>query len=374
MTIDSVMDLPFIPGRQLSELFFYEAVKPIMAVHYPLLVYSAARLDSGSEVLGYDTPQSRDHGWGPRLQVFISEQDYACCADEIVRVLGEELPLAIHGYPTNFTDANLGDGWLRHTEARPIRHGVSVQTPRSFFESYLGVNPLVELSSVDWLLCPQQRLLTVTAGQVFHDGLGELELTRARLRYFPHAVWLHMLAAQWRRIAQEEPFMARCGDVGDELGSRLIAGRLVQELMRLAFLMERRYWPYSKWFGAAFAKLACAAALMPILKHVLNGQTWREREAHLTAAYEHLARMHNALAITPPLPVTVSLFHDRPYQVLQSDNFAEAIRAAITDPATRILPVHIGSVDQISDATDMLTRVRRLQRLRTLYETESEAL
>jgi hypothetical protein len=52
--------------------------------------------------------------------------------------------------------------------------------------------------------------------------------------------------------------MARCGDVGDELGSRLVAARLIEELMRLCFLMEKQYWPYAKWFGTAFSKLACA--------------------------------------------------------------------------------------------------------------------
>jgi hypothetical protein len=46
--------------------------------------------------------------------------------------------------------------------------------------------------------------------------------------------------------------MARCGDVGDELGSRLVAARLIEELM------QKQYWPYAKWFGTAFSKLACA--------------------------------------------------------------------------------------------------------------------
>lgn len=55
----------FIEGLKLSEIFFFEAVQPILTTHFPGLPYSAARLDYGSEVLGFDTPQSRDHHWGP---------------------------------------------------------------------------------------------------------------------------------------------------------------------------------------------------------------------------------------------------------------------------------------------------------------------
>jgi hypothetical protein len=34
-------------------------------------------------------------------------------------------------------------------------------------------------------------------------------------------------------------FLGRAGDVGDELGSKIVAARIVRELVRLSFLMER---------------------------------------------------------------------------------------------------------------------------------------
>ena len=108
---------------------------------------------------------------------------------------------------------------------------------------------------------PQQPLLEVTAGGVFHDGLGELIPMREKLAWYPHDVWLYLLASQWMRIAQEEPFVGRCAEAGDELGSRIVAGRIVRDLMRLCFLIERRYAPYSKWLGTAFARLDCASEL-----------------------------------------------------------------------------------------------------------------
>ncbi len=55
------MDPPFVNGLRLSELFYTEAVKPILNARFPNLDYSAGLIGTGSEVLGFDTPQSMDH-------------------------------------------------------------------------------------------------------------------------------------------------------------------------------------------------------------------------------------------------------------------------------------------------------------------------
>ena len=89
----------------------------------------------------------------------------------------------------------------------------------------------------------QQHLLGVTAGAVYVDQLEELQRIRAKLRYYPHDVWLYLLAAQWARIGQEEHFVGRTGGIGDALGSRLLATRLVHDMMMLCFLQEKRYAP-----------------------------------------------------------------------------------------------------------------------------------
>lgn len=81
-----------------------------------------------------------------------------------------------------------------------------------------------------------------------------------------------MLAAQWIKIFKEQAFVGRCGDAGADFGSMIIAARQVKNLMRLCFLMERKYAPYSKWFGTAFAGLDCAKELNPIFKEVLQAR------------------------------------------------------------------------------------------------------
>jgi hypothetical protein len=244
-----------------------------------------------------------------------------------------------------------------------------VYTVRDYVRGILHVEFDQEWQAVDWLTFSEQHLRSLTAGKVFHDGLGQLEPLREKLHDYPRDVWLYLLAAQWRRIAQEEPFMGRCGQAGDELGSRLVAARLVRDLMHLCFLMERKYAPYIKWLGTAFAQLQCAGHLTPILMQTLEAATWQEREKPLTDAYEFVAEMHNHLGITAPLATGVSQFYERPFRVIQADRFVDAIRAAIVSEEVRSLPEHLGSVDQFTDSTDALDH---LTRFRFVLNTEKE--
>jgi hypothetical protein len=356
----------FIPGLELSERFYQEAVKPILAAHFPGLSCSAALIGPGSEVLGFDTPQSTDHDWEPRLLLFLSEADYAARRDEIDDAMRRESPGEFLGWPARFGRHEDGTAALDEDAAE---HGVRMFTVRDFFTGYLAWDPDLELRAVDWLTFPEQHLRSIVSGHVFHDGLGQLEPIRARLRYYPHDVWLYLLAAQWRRIAQEEAFMGRCGQVGDELGSRLVAARLVRDLMRLCFLMERQYAPYIKWLGTAFAQLACAEHLAPILLRVLDAASWQEREKHLSAAYESVARMHNGLGITEPLPTQVSQYYTRSFLVIHADRFVDAIRAAITSEEVLALPPNVGAVDQFVDSTDVLGDPAQSSRLRPMVSS-----
>jgi hypothetical protein len=369
--MNEIVDYPFISGLELSRLLYEEAVRPLLANRFPTLVYSAALLGSGSEVLGFDTPQSMDHSWGPRLMLFLTEADFPAYQKPIDHLLRRELPADIHGIPTSLAITR-GDPQVAADEDGTLpNHRVQIFTVDTFFGDLLKVNPRQDLSVIEWLTIPEQILRSVTAVRVFHDGLGELESIRRRLRYYPHDVWLYLLANQWGRIAQEEAFVGRCGQVGDELGSRLVAARLIRDLMRLCFLIEKQYAPYIKWLGSAFQQLACAEQLTPIFHRVLDAATWPEREKHLTAAYEFVALKHNQLGITESLPAKVARFHERPFFVIQAEKFADALRAAITGEELLALPPQLGSVDQFVDSTDVLSYPEAFSQFRQLYQSHN---
>ena len=305
----------------------------------------------GSEVLGFDTPRSTDHGWGPRLQVFVAEDD----VERVRSLIRERLPDEFRGWPTHF-------GW----DAVPVDHHVEVTNLGRWLESALGFDPRRATTVVDWLATPQQLLLEATAGAVFHDGLGELDGVRTALAWYPDDVWLWLLACQWRRLEQEEPFVGRAAEVGDELGSRLLAGRLCRDVMRLAFLLERRYAPYGKWFGSAFARLEAAAELGPALAEVLDARDYESRERALVTAYEALARRQNALGVTRWVDPSVRLFHGRPFRVLGSERFVEACLERVTDAWLQAAPP-LGAIDQFVDSTDVLSYPERARRITAVY-------
>ena len=357
------METPFIKGLELSQLLYEEAVSPLLANHFPDLPYGAGLLFHGSEVLGFDTPQSRDHDWGPRLQLFLAEDAAGTLGGEIDALLCRDLPGEIHGYPINMACGEEA----RVTMGQDARHAITITTTRRFAQHVLVWDCASPPAAVDWVTFPQQRLRSIRSGAVFHDDLGTLTALRKTLDTYPHDVWLYLMAAQWQRISEEEHFMGRCGQVGDDLGSRLIAGRLVRDVMGLCFLIERQYAPYVKWFGTTFAGLACAEALQPILTEALRAETWQAREQHLSAVYKRLAALHNALSITPPLPTEVVPFFGRPFQVIQAGRFSDALRAQITDRDVLALPPHLGGLDQWTDSTEVYNNLRQLDRFTFAY-------
>jgi hypothetical protein len=364
-------DNGFITGLDLSESFYNEAVQPILLQEFSGLLYAAALTGSGSEVLGFDTEMSRDHHWGPRVMLFVSEVDIAKYKSSVTQTLSERLPRRFRGFPTSYTAPNPDDNGVQlldYREEGSINHRVSMTPIRDFFMDYLGFDINHEITPVDWLTFPDQKLLSITAGRVFHDEAGLKDVLN-RFAYYPHDVWLYLLAAGWARIEQEEHLMGRAGSVGDEIGSAIIASRLVRDLMRLCFLMEKRYAPYPKWFGTAFRRLASAGKLEPVLARVLSAEDWQAREKYLMEAYEYVANLHNQLAITEPMPTTASQFFGRPFFVISKGVFSKAISAEISDRSVREIankPL-IGSIDQLSDSTDLQSDPIWRAALRGLY-------
>lgn len=357
----------FVSGLKLSQRFFEEVVQPLIVKNFPHLPYAAALLGQGSEVLGFDTELSIDHDWGPRLFLFLKEED-ADQRDAIGKMLSQQLPETFEGFSVSFPDPV--EPRLRAMTRPlpgPIMHRVIPITVRDFVRIHLGYDLTQSLEAVDWLTFPSAVLGELVAGEVFSDEIGELTALRRRFAWYPHDIWLYLLAAGWQRIGQEEHLMPRAGSVGDEPGSALIASRLVRDIMRQGFLLERRYAPYAKWFGSAFQQLSCASELGPLLWRAQLASTWNERVEALASAYEVLARRQNELKVSRPVPATVSFFYDRPFPVIHGEHFARALIEQIKDAPVQHLARQrlIGNVDQWSDNTDIPGLAR--EKLRQLY-------
>lgn len=347
---------PLSPGQELARRFYLHAVAPLLGG----VPHAAALLGNGSEVLGYDDRTSTDHDYGPRLQLFLP----AGTDPAPVQLALTALPDQFDGFPVGFHrafGATPDDG-----------HQIEVTTVEGFFTAALGTDPASGLTLADWLLAPTQRLATLTAGAVFHDPAGALAQRRDTLSWYPDDTWRYVLAAGWLRIGQEEAFIGRTGGTGDDLGSAVVTSRVVRDLIRLAFLVERRWAPYSKWLGRAFAGLRLAVRLRPALDRALSADGWREREAGVCEAASLLGQATNQLRLAAPVDPSPRRFHERDIRVVGGERFAEALTEDITDPQVRQLLARLGTrggglsvgalpgaIDQAVDSVDVLTRPER---------------
>jgi hypothetical protein len=339
-------------------------VRPILERRFPDFEHAAALIGHGSEILGFDDERSRDHQWGPRVQLFA--HDLARAA-EVRSALADELPTSIEGFSTHFGPTEeVGTVAITATDAGPVDHRVETLVLADYLRAELGVNPLEGFGATDWLVTPTQRLLELTAGEVFDDPLGDLTRARQLLAWYPRDVWLLVMAGYWRRIAQLEHLLGRAGSRGDDLGARLIAAWLVRDLMRLAFLQERRYPPYWKWLGTAYAELRRPEA--EALARTLSAEGWQAGEDALVEAYEAVARAHNELGVTEFVEPASRPFFGRPFRVLFADRFVEALRTSVEEEGLREIEHLAGSVDAVSDNVDVLCHPSLFRELAGLYD------
>ena len=145
------------------------------------------------------------------------------------------------------------------------------------------------------------------------------------------------MACEWEKISSEEAFVGRCGDLDDEIGSKIITSRIIQNIMNLCFLIEQEYIPYSKWLGTAFYRLKLSKKFLPIFEKVFQAKNRKEREKYLSQAYELLARKHNALKITKPWRTKVIDYYGRPYLVIFAHDFAKTLIEKIKNPEIKKL-------------------------------------
>lgn len=343
-------------GPALSRRFYEREVQPRIAPVLGGTPHAASHLGDGSDILGYDDGVSPDHDFGPRVQIVLPEG-----ADPApVLAALQTLPREYGGFPVSFTSNTASSGW----SPQP-----AVSTAAELFTARLGFDPVGGIRLVEWLTTPTQLLATVTAGAVFHDPAQLLTARRAGLRWYPDDVWRYALAAGWLRIEQKQPFVGRTGASGDDLGSAVLTARLVRDQMKLAFLLERRWAPYSKWLGRAFAELTIAPRLSGLLAAALAAGDWGQREAALTGASGVLLETSNALGLAAPVDPRPTRFFTRDIMISRAaDAVAELVRA-ITDPEVRALIEGFGgrldglhrlpgTIDQAVDSVDVLTNPR----------------
>jgi len=80
-------------GLEIARDFFFSWGHPFLTAQFPDLAdRAAAGRILGSDVLGADDEISRDHDWGPQLDLFLSAGDYAAFGEQLSRAMNTAAP------------------------------------------------------------------------------------------------------------------------------------------------------------------------------------------------------------------------------------------------------------------------------------------
>jgi len=319
----------FINGLELNRGFYQDIVKPLLGKKYPNLQYSAALIGYGSDVLGFDTEISMDHNWGPRLQLFIDEKEII---EEIKKYFSFELPFQYKGFSVNFSDPSY-DHTIRmeSTCKHPVNHLIEITSFEDYLKKRYSMDKITKFTNEDWLEFSDQNLLEITSGSVFHDGLKKVNNAREELQFFPLDICKLRMAVLWNYIWNKEAFIGRSIAVNDPIGLKINAARIVNYLMKILFYLEKRYIPYSKWFGFAFKQLDVYDGVSGSILDVLNENVPGKIEGALCELYERVIEIHNKNKELPYLQNKTRNYFNRPYKVIFAENIVEELKNSIKD-------------------------------------------
>ena len=75
-------------GLELSKKYFFEACKPVLEREIPekLDRIAACLVGEGSDCFGWDDEISRDHGWGPRVCLVLTQADMEDFGDRLKEI------------------------------------------------------------------------------------------------------------------------------------------------------------------------------------------------------------------------------------------------------------------------------------------------
>ena len=360
----------FIKGRDLCRDFYFEIAEPILKAHFPSLKYSAGLLGYGSDILGYDDATSTDHMWGPRFYLFVENENLAL-KEKIFEVFSHTLPYTYKGYSVHFSEPDPNDNGVQHAEIiteGPVNPLIFFYTPNDYLREYLGTSELSALSAADWLSFSEHRLLALTKAEFYKDDLHFAEKLEV-LKEYPYDVWLYLAASNWSLLSEEQAFVKRCSDVGDEAGSILACARIAERLMRLCFLYCRQYAPYSKWFGTAFNRLPISDEIRSAIHGALTARDIKERENSIVLAQKLVADLHDSLNVTEPIYAEIQSYFGRGIKVIFADNIAGLLEEKLSDTPLHGLPL-IGSLSEVANFTVLSDDPNHRTRVKSLYKTE----
>ncbi len=272
----------------ISREFFGEIVRPILEREFPeeTALTAFGLFGYGSEALGMDDELSRDHHWGVRIDGLVPDTIPQIRREQIQQTVRARLPASFRGH-------SLREGHLAGA-------GLTLDDLQAFLRRTIGIEHVPE-TDVEWLQVPEEEIVHLTNGEVWHDPSGQFTAIRqAFQRYYPEPVRRRRIAHWCRYFSGMGTYALKRAILrGDEFYAATAFGKAIRWGVQLAFLLDRRYFPYDKWLMRFFARLPrLANPLLPIVDEAVRLATPWERKL---ALLDTLAGVLDATMVTDGL-------------------------------------------------------------------------
>lgn len=252
-------------GLEVSKLFFFEWGLPTLKKHYPDLVNRiASGKFSGSETLQVDDELSTDHNWGPSFPLYLPNEDYEKCGNQLEADLNKRAPVEFRGYSLK----GAGD------------KSVIVQSTSRFFDSMFSGEMPSQL--MDWICCLhhldaiESNLYFLKHGSLYFDAFGEFTSLRKRFSQYPRDIQLLRMAHCAFQIAHygEYNYCWRLVARQDPISIQIALGYFSRAVMQMCFLIEDDFSPYWKWLSTELKKMGKYKCLSDMLVNIANGSSF----------------------------------------------------------------------------------------------------
>lgn len=255
----------------VSRQFFEEILLPILCRDFPAETAQSAFgvFGYGSEVMGMDDEYSSDHHWGIRVNAVMPDALYQARGHQIAQAVIPHLPESYRGY-------DVRAGFLGGT-------GLSITGLESYLKATIGIDH-VPTTYVDWLGAPEEDIIHIVNGEVWLDENGRFSQIRTAFQgYYPEPVRLRRIAHWCRYFSGMGSYALKRAILRhNEYYATITFSRAVRWAVQLAFMLEKRYYPYDKWTYAFFEQLPrLHAPMAPLVDEAVRLATPWERKLEL---------------------------------------------------------------------------------------------
>lgn len=239
-------------GLQLCREYFEQYGIEMLKNKFPDYMdrITAGLVGEGSDCFGFDDETSKDHDFGPRFCMWVSQETYKEIGEKLQKAY-DELPDTFEGYTRNMTVTG------------KFRQGVMVL--EDFVEHLLFTRCLPKTDN-DWMLLPENGLAALSNGEIWLEGDGRFTDIRKKLEKYPDSV-------RWKKIIQSIHLVRQMGlynyfrmkERGENIAAEISLAGYMENVMKVVYYLNNVYPPFYKWLHRGMDNFPILAEIMDIL-------------------------------------------------------------------------------------------------------------